>query len=267
MHSGRRIASNYLWLPDGWLRRPLVEFDAAGRVVRLAHLAGEADRSVATEFWAGVLLLLPEGRPEVGVSGTDVGVGVPQGGSAGTVGPNACSGALLPDAEADDATCYLPLDPDRETLCELVRRRVAGQLIRLAAPVTDAGMLRGVIGTLRRAQEATDAPLHEVVGWWAAVWGDMCVANGTETAVGADEADGLPDRRTVAGAVETGDAVTSRAGGTCGMPMCEVTDVGEVTDGTSGVPMWGAAARLVLLAGLDYERMRLTPQSELRILV
>lgn len=170
----------------------MVEFDAAGRVVRLAHLAGEADRSVATEFWAGVLILLPGGGAEVG---------------------------------ADDGTWTLPLDPDRETLCELVRRRVAGQPIRLSAPVTDAGTLHGVVGTLCRAQETTDAPLHEVIGWWAAdLWGAACVANGTQEA-------------------------------------------GTVTEEVAGVPMCGAAARLVLLSGLDYGRMRLTPQSELRLLV
>ncbi len=81
MLSGRRIASNYLWLPGGWLRRPLLGFDAAGRIVRIEHLAGEADRSVATEFWAGVLVPLlwdgvAAGAPVPPASVTDEEVGV-----------------------------------------------------------------------------------------------------------------------------------------------------------------------------------------------
>lgn len=160
-------------MPDGWLRRPLVTCDDTMRVVRVEPLAGEADRSVATEFWAGVLV--PFFGPE--------------------------------RAGADRGEWTLPLDPDGEALCELVRQRDAGRTIRMECAADEIGRLPEVVESLRRAQEVTGAPLHEVLGWW------------------------------------TGDRWRMEG------PLC------------------GGSARLVLLAGLDYAQMKLTPQSVARILV
>ncbi|MEG2613534.1 MAG: amidohydrolase family protein [Alistipes sp.] len=50
----RKIASNYLWTPAGFLRNPLVEVDAAGRIVAVTSCA-DPDRHHGTEFYAGIL--------------------------------------------------------------------------------------------------------------------------------------------------------------------------------------------------------------------
>lgn len=50
----RRIASNWLWTPQGLLRNPLVEVEADGRIHSVTTCA-EPDRQSFTEFYAGVL--------------------------------------------------------------------------------------------------------------------------------------------------------------------------------------------------------------------
>lgn len=50
----RKIASNYLWTPAGFLKNPLVEVDDDGRIVSVTTCA-EPDRLCATEFYAGIL--------------------------------------------------------------------------------------------------------------------------------------------------------------------------------------------------------------------
>lgn len=51
----RRIASNWLWTPAGFVRHPLVEADAGGRITSVATCA-DPDRLPATEFYAGILV-------------------------------------------------------------------------------------------------------------------------------------------------------------------------------------------------------------------
>lgn len=51
----RRIASNWLWTPAGFVRHPLVEADADGRITTVTTCP-EPDRLPATEFYAGILV-------------------------------------------------------------------------------------------------------------------------------------------------------------------------------------------------------------------
>ena len=51
----RRIASNLLWQPGGFLRHPLVSIDAGGRILGVEQCA-EPDRLAGVEFYGGVLL-------------------------------------------------------------------------------------------------------------------------------------------------------------------------------------------------------------------
>lgn len=51
----RKIASNLLWTPQGIVRRPLVTFDAEGRV-RSVEVCDAPDREPFTEFFAGLMV-------------------------------------------------------------------------------------------------------------------------------------------------------------------------------------------------------------------
>ena len=51
----RRIASNWLWTPEGFLRRPLVTLDDGGRILDV-RTCDAPDREPFTEFYAGVLV-------------------------------------------------------------------------------------------------------------------------------------------------------------------------------------------------------------------
>lgn len=51
----RRIASNLLWQPGGFLRHPLVSIDAGGRILGVEQCA-KPDRLAGVEFYGGVLL-------------------------------------------------------------------------------------------------------------------------------------------------------------------------------------------------------------------
>ncbi len=50
----RKIASNLLWTPEGFVRRPLVTVGGDGRIEEVA-VCEEPDRSACTEFYAGIL--------------------------------------------------------------------------------------------------------------------------------------------------------------------------------------------------------------------
>lgn len=50
----RKIASNLLWTPDGFVRHPLVSISGDGRIERVL-VCEEPDRSACTEFYAGIL--------------------------------------------------------------------------------------------------------------------------------------------------------------------------------------------------------------------
>lgn len=50
----RKIASNLLWTPEGFLRHPLVRVGGDGRIERVSTCE-EPDRSACTEFYAGIL--------------------------------------------------------------------------------------------------------------------------------------------------------------------------------------------------------------------
>lgn len=50
----RKIASNCLWTPEGFIRYPLITVAEDGRIVSVA-VCDEPDRSPCTEFYAGVL--------------------------------------------------------------------------------------------------------------------------------------------------------------------------------------------------------------------
>lgn len=51
----RKIASNLLWTPQGWVTHPLVTLDAAGRLLA-AERCDAPDRQAGVEFHAGVLV-------------------------------------------------------------------------------------------------------------------------------------------------------------------------------------------------------------------
>lgn len=53
--SCRKIASNLLWTPDGYLRRPLITADRDGRIREVA-VCETPDRCAGTEFHAGILV-------------------------------------------------------------------------------------------------------------------------------------------------------------------------------------------------------------------
>lgn len=53
-HSVRKIASNYLWTPTGYLSKPLVEVDASGLILNVSSY-DNIDRCEGVEFYAGVL--------------------------------------------------------------------------------------------------------------------------------------------------------------------------------------------------------------------
>ena len=50
----RKIASNWLWTPEGFLRRPLVTLDDGGRILDV-RTCDAPDREPFTEFHAGLL--------------------------------------------------------------------------------------------------------------------------------------------------------------------------------------------------------------------
>ena len=50
----RKIASNLLWTPEGFVRHPLVTVGGDGRIERV-EVCAEPDRSACTEFYAGIL--------------------------------------------------------------------------------------------------------------------------------------------------------------------------------------------------------------------
>lgn len=50
----RKIASNWLWTPEGFLRRPLVTLDDGGRILDV-RTCDDSDREPFTEFHAGLL--------------------------------------------------------------------------------------------------------------------------------------------------------------------------------------------------------------------
>lgn len=50
----RKIASNWLWTPEGFLRRPLVTLDDGGRILDV-RTCDDPDREPFTEFHAGLL--------------------------------------------------------------------------------------------------------------------------------------------------------------------------------------------------------------------
>lgn len=53
----RRIASHYLWTPRGFIKNPVIEADAEGRIVAVTSAADRTaiDAMSATEFYAGIL--------------------------------------------------------------------------------------------------------------------------------------------------------------------------------------------------------------------
>lgn len=57
----RRIASNYLWTPEGLFAHPLVGVDAGG-CIRSVDRCDDPDRLAGTEFYAGILLPGPTGH-------------------------------------------------------------------------------------------------------------------------------------------------------------------------------------------------------------
>ena len=55
----RKIASNLLWTPEGFVRHPLVTVGGDGRIERV-EVCAEPDRSACTEFYAGILTRMAE---------------------------------------------------------------------------------------------------------------------------------------------------------------------------------------------------------------
>lgn len=136
----RRIASNWLWTPDtGFIPRPLAEFDDAGRLLRVER-CDAPDRLAATEHFAGLLVpRFVDASPLVGPDGLQ---------------------RAFPEAwclRADDG----PVADE-----ELRRLRAGGRTLLCVGAGSGAGApLVSVLAALLRAQEATGAPLDELLVW------------------------------------------------------------------------------------------------------
>ena len=117
----RKIASNLLWTPEGFVRHPLVTVGGDGRIERV-EVCAEPDRSACTEFYAGILTPAfvdagasgdaaaaagaagGNGRPSLG-GGTAVPMqsGASGGDSVSVVGPEPVGAAASADGAAQHA--------------------------------------------------------------------------------------------------------------------------------------------------------------------
>ena len=223
----RKIASNLLWTPEGFVRHPLVTVGGDGRIERV-EVCAEPDRSACTEFYAGILTPAfvdagasgdaaaaagaagGNGRPSLG-GGTAAPMqsGASGGDSVSVVGPEPVGAAASADGAAQHAR--------RDFLCvrsaadydRLVGTgRAAQTTVCLGADPASPDPLGSMLGVLASVR---GVPLHELIGW--------ATRNGA-LALGIGR-----------------DAGTVEAGKRCG---------------------------LCLLRGLDYERLALTPASAIR---
>ena len=223
----RKIASNLLWTPEGFMHHPLVTVGGDGRIERV-EVCTEPDRSACTEFYAGILTPAfvdagASGDAAASVGGVEGGGRPsPGGGTAVPMRSGAPDDMYVPGGHsvpvgaataADDAaqrarTDFLCLRSSSDYDRLVGRGRCAQTTVCLgSAPGSPdpLGSMLVVLGSVR------GVPLQELIGW--------ATLNGAQAlGIGRD-----------AGTVDVGKR--------CG---------------------------LCLLRGLDYDRLALTPASSIR---
>lgn len=146
----RKIASNYLWTPEGFIRYPLITVAEDGRITSVA-VCDEPDRAPHTEFYAGVLT---PGFINAG----------------GLISPDGTQAAL------PTFWCFRP-STDPGALRTLTSLKGKGTAICVGADPAAADPLRSMLDALRPIQAV---PLVELLGW--AAW------NGAQALGISDEA-------------------------------------------------------------------------------
>lgn len=249
----RRIASNFLWTPEGLLAHPLVEADAAGRILAVGRCA-DPDRLAGTEFYAGILLPVSDdvgSDPRLCVCG------------AGSLHP-ACERpddsvrpgcAAAPEVSAGGGSA-----PFREV------RLSAGPVDALLADATPGCRATVVIDRALSARDADRIAAHfaDSVRW--------CLSFRLDEALFCEMA-GLALR--CGGPVCVGDGSPADATRLArltlvqqrtGLPLHELLGwiAARATGDSACALQAGCRCGLSVLSGLDYERMRLTDRSLLR---
>lgn len=177
----RRIASNYLWTPEGLFAHPLVGVDAGG-CIRSVDRCDDPDRLAGTEFYAGILLPGPTGhdgfaaseaRPPLRIRLSEGPVGPLLAGARPDRHATVVVDRALSAQEADRIAAHfsapvrwcLSFGLDEPLFCrmaELIRRR-GSVCVGDGSPADPALLAR-----LALVQRRIGMPLHELLGWIAA---------------------------------------------------------------------------------------------------